>query len=134
MSRLEVPRAREVLDHREILRALRAVKKGDFSVRMPTDLIGVDGEIAEAFNGIAEASGMMAHEFARIRDQVGKEGQITQRVTMFSATGSWAECVESVNTLIGHLVQPTSEVARVMEAVAKGDLSQTMELAIEGRQ
>ena len=38
-----------------------------------------------------------------------------------------------MNTLIGDLVQPTSEVARVIGAVAKGDLSQTMALEIEGR-
>ena len=39
----------------------------------------------------------------------------------------------SVNTLIGDLVHPTSETARVIGAVAKGDLSQTMALEIEGR-
>src|SRR5689334_18700727 len=130
MSRLEVPSAWELLDHREMLRALRAVKKGDFSVRMPMDLVGIDGEIAAAFNDIAEVSEKMTEEFARIRDLVGKDGQITQRVTMPTASGSWADCVESVNTLIEHLVQPTSEAARVMEAVAKGDLSQKMQLGI----
>ncbi|MGH8597489.1 MAG: HAMP domain-containing protein, partial [Gammaproteobacteria bacterium] len=46
---------------------------------------------------------------------------------------SWAEGVNSVNTLIADLVQPTNEVARVIGAVAKGDLSQTMVLEIEGR-
>src|SRR5438093_2673287 len=49
------------------------------------------------------------------------------------ATGSWSECIDSVNTLIADLVQPTTEVARVIGAVAKGDLSQTMALEIEGR-
>src|SRR5438093_1302344 len=49
------------------------------------------------------------------------------------ATGSWSECIDSVNTLIADLVQPTTEVARVITAVAKGDLSQTMALEIEGR-
>ncbi len=41
--------------------------------------------------------------------------------------------MESVNTLIGDLVQLTTEMARVIGAVAKGDLSQTMPLEIEGR-
>jgi len=47
--------------------------------------------------------------------------------------GSWADCVDSVNALIGDLVRPTSEVARVIESVAKGDLSQRMLLDIDGR-
>src|SRR5207244_3346902 len=45
----------------------------------------------------------------------------------------WAECLDSVNSLIGDLVQPSTEVARVIGAVAKGDLSQTMALEVDGR-
>src|SRR6185503_4150561 len=47
--------------------------------------------------------------------------------------GSWASSIESVNTLIGDLVQPTTEVGRVIGAVASGDLSQKMTLDIDGR-
>src|SRR5207342_2462675 len=45
----------------------------------------------------------------------------------------WADSVESVNSLIGDLVRPTTEVARVIESVAKGDLSQSLSLEIDGR-
>ncbi|MGB5079763.1 MAG: response regulator [Burkholderiales bacterium] len=125
--------APDVLDRREFLSALRAFKKGDFSVRLPMDMIGIDGEIAQTFNDVVEANDRMACEFARIRDEVGKEGQINQRVKLPAATGSWADCVDSVNTLIGDLIRPTSEVARVIESVARGDLSQRMLLDIDGR-
>src|SRR5206468_1214337 len=64
---------------------------------------------------------------------VGKEGKINQRATLGSASGRWAECLDSVNGLIGDLVQPSTEVARVIGAVAKGDLSQTMALEVDGR-
>src|SRR5439155_1140054 len=47
---------------------------------------------------------------------------------------SWADAIRSVNGLIGDLVHPTSEMARVIGAVAKGDLSKTMATDIEGRQ
>jgi len=50
-----------------------------------------------------------------------------------NATGSWAANIDMVNDLIGDMVQPTGEMARVIGAVAKGDLSQTMNLEIEGR-
>src|SRR4029434_8319203 len=121
------------LDQRELLKALRAFRRGDFSVRMPLDLLGLDGEIAAAFNDVVELNEMLAEEYARIRDEVGKEGKINQRIKMPAATGAWSDCVESVNTLIGDVVQPTSEVARVIESVAKGDLAQNMVLEIEGR-
>src|SRR5882724_7430479 len=123
----------DVLDRKGLLSALRAFRKGDFSVRLPTDLIGMDGEIAQAFNDVVEMNEKVTDEFSRIRDEVGREGQINQRVKLAAATGSWADCVDSVNTLIGDLVRPTSEVARVIESVAKGDLSQRMLLEIDGR-
>ncbi len=42
------------LNPKTVLKALRAFRKGDFSVRLPLDLTGIDGEITEAFNDIAE--------------------------------------------------------------------------------
>ena len=50
---------------------------------------------------------------------------------MPAATGSWAASVDAVNTLIADMVHPTAEMARVIGAVAKGDLSQTMDLENE---
>src|SRR5262250_2613113 len=111
----------DALDRKGLLSALRTFRKGDFSVRLPMDITGIDGEIAQAFNDVVEANEKMADEFSRIRDEVGREGQVNQRVRLPSATGSWADCLESVNTLIGDLVRPSLEVARVIESVAKGD-------------
>src|SRR5712691_8529405 len=123
----------DALDRKGLLSALRAFKKGDFSVRLPMDLIGIDGEIAQVFNEVVEVNEKVTDEFARIREEVGREGQINQRVRLPAATGSWSDCVDSVNTLIGDLIRPTSEVARVIESVARGDLSQRMLLEIDGR-
>jgi len=122
-----------VLDRGELLKALRAFKRGDFSVRMPLDLTGIDGDIARAFNDVVEMNETLVAEIARVGDQVGKEGQIAQRVSLPGAAGGWIDCIESVNTLIGDMVYPVTEVARVIGSVAKGDLSQTMVLGAEGR-
>src|SRR5882724_8028922 len=75
----------------------------------------------------------MVNELARISKAVGKDGKITQRASIGAVTGAWADSVESVNSLIGDLVQPSTEVARVIGAVAKGDLSQTMALEVDTR-
>src|SRR4029453_3455817 len=61
---------------------------------------------------------------------VVKGGHFTQGVTLGDVGGSWAHAIHSVNTLISNLVHPTVETARVIGAVAKGDLSQTMALEI----
>ncbi len=124
---------KRLLDRKHLLKALRAFKRGDFSVRLPVDLIGADGEIATTFNDVVELNEQMTRELERISSVVGKDGRISQRGKLRGATGSWEECIDSVNTLIGDLVQPITEVARVIGAVAKGDLSQTMLLEIDDR-
>jgi len=122
----------QTLERRALLRALRALKKGDFAVRMPLDMIGIDGEIAQAFNDVVEMNQSITEELARICRDVGREGQINQRMRVAAAVGSWASQVDSANELIGDLVRPTAAVARVIESVANGDLSQRMLLEIDG--
>jgi HAMP domain-containing protein/CheY-like chemotaxis protein/GAF domain-containing protein len=123
----------DTLDLKQLYNVLAAVKKGDFTARMPIDQVGLPGKICDALNEIIEKNGNLCTEMTRISTVVGKEGKTTQRAEMSGATGSWADCITSVNTLIVDLVQPNTEVARVIGAVATGDLSQTMALEIDGR-
>src|SRR5881227_2601893 len=121
------------LDNGHLLAALMAFKRGDFSARLPEDWTGVPGKIADTFNAVIDTNERMTRELERIGRVVGKEGRITQRASIGEVTNAWADAIGSINNLIGDLVQPTSEMARVIGAVAKGDLSQTMATEIEGR-
>src|SRR5579862_4189989 len=121
------------LDQRQLLSALRAFRRGDFNVRLPANLPGIDGEIAEAFNECIEQNARLADELERMSTVVGREGRITQRASLGSVTGAWHDYVDSVNTLITDLTQPMAEAGRVLGAVANGDLSKRMALDIEGR-
>src|SRR5437867_1746737 len=123
---------RGTIDAQRLLSVLTSLKNGDFSVRMPAGE-GAAGEIARTLNGIIALNEKMAGEFKRIEFSVGKEGRITERANLGRAKGAWASCIKSVNTLVGNLIHPTNEMARVIGAVAKGDLSQTMALNIDGR-
>src|SRR5690348_4763933 len=116
-----------------LLVALTALKKGKSGVRLPLDWDGVAGKVADAFNEVVELNERMANELARLSRVVGKEGRLSQRATLGDVSGFWSESVDSVNELINDLVHPTSETARVIGAVAQGDLSQTMALEIDDR-
>src|SRR5256714_4048536 len=122
--------AAQVIDTTALLTALTALKKGDFSVRLPVEWTGVAGKVADAFSDVLELNERMARELERLSRVVGKEGKISQRAALGDVSGSWAASVESVNELIDDLVHPTSETARVIGAVAQGDLSQTMALEV----
>ena len=121
------------LDRRSLVTALRSLRRGDFTVRLPEDRDGIDSEIAALFNEVVSLNQDMTREFERLSQVVGKEGKIGQRGRVKSATGGWETAIRSVNELIEDMVQPTAEVARVIGAVAKGDLSQSMTVEIDGR-
>src|SRR6266700_3005964 len=120
-------------DTSQLLAALMAFKRGDFSARLPENWTGVPGKIADTFNTVIETNQRTTRELGRIVHAVGKEGRISQRASIGEVSGSWADVIQCMNVLIGDLVRPTSEMARVIGAVAKGDLSPTMSTEIEGR-
>jgi HAMP domain-containing protein/signal transduction histidine kinase/DNA-binding response OmpR family regulator len=121
------------IDSKALLKALTALKKGDFTVRLPLEWTGIAGKVADTFNDLVELNERMTKELDRVRRVVGIEGKLNQRASLGDVSGSWAESVASVNALIDDLVHPTSETARVIGAVAQGDLSQTMALETDDR-
>jgi len=121
------------LDTRQLLTALMAFKRGDFSARLPEDWTGVTGKIADTFNDVIRTNQRMTAELERIVRVVGKEGRITQRASLSDVSESWYDAIGCINVLIEDLLRPTSEMARVIGAVAKGDLSETMATEIEGQ-
>src|ERR1700686_5574497 len=112
----EVPIA-EILDANQVLATLIRFKKGDFAVRLPVNQVGLAGKIADVLNDIFELNENMANEFGRVSTAVGKEGRIGQRASLNAGAGSWSASMESVNSLISDLVQPSTEIARVIGAV-----------------
>ena len=122
-----------MLDRGELLKCLRQFRRGDFTTRMPLNFTGIDGEIAQAFNDVVELEEAKAAEIARVAEAVGKEGQFNQRMSVPGASGAWNDVVGSINNLIGDVMHPMTEGSRVIGSVAKGDLSQTMVLEIDGR-
>ncbi|MGV3772864.1 MAG: HAMP domain-containing protein [Verrucomicrobiales bacterium] len=127
------PQQNELLDREALLGALTSFKRGDFSVRLPQNWKGMDGKIADSFNGLVELNQRLAKELERITRVVGREGKTNERANLGGARGGWAGWIESVNTLIGDLVWPMNETSRVIGAVANGDLSQLMATHINGR-
>jgi HAMP domain-containing protein/CheY-like chemotaxis protein/signal transduction histidine kinase len=122
----------EELDIKLLLSTLMALKKGDFTARMPSDWTGMSGKIADTLNEIIETKEKMVKAVTDVSRVVGREGRLTQRASVPNVVGGWATIISSVNTLIDDLVRPTTEMARVIGAVAKGDLSQTMALEVDG--
>ena len=116
-----------------LLDVLLAARRGDFSVRMPSDLTGKTGKIADALNDIISANQRLAQQLDHVGELVGRAGRTNTRVRLGLSDGSWAAMEGSINQLIDDLLWPTTAVTRTITAVAKGDLLQTVPLDVEGR-
>src|SRR2546422_10212806 len=90
----------QAVDAPALLAALTALKKGDFSVRLPLEWTGVAGKVADTFNEVLDRNERMARELERLSRVVGKEGKITQRASLGDVSGAWADSIASVNALI----------------------------------
>ncbi|HEX8538044.1 MAG TPA: HAMP domain-containing protein, partial [Cystobacter sp.] len=118
----------------DLLDSLRAVTAGDFSVRLtPEAQPRSMEELAHAFNALVAMNQRMQDELVRVERVVGREGQMAERASLGHVSGGWASSLGSINSLIADLVQPTTEVARVLDAVARGDLTQKMALDLPGQ-
>jgi signal transduction histidine kinase/HAMP domain-containing protein/CheY-like chemotaxis protein len=118
---------------RRLLAAMVAFRDGNFSVRLPSDWDGVDGQIAAAFNQTISYEDRLWREVSRLSRAIGHEGRLKERMSVPAATGGWEAKVGNFNTILDDLVRPTAEISRTIGAVAKGDLGQSMPLEVDGR-
>jgi HAMP domain-containing protein/signal transduction histidine kinase/ActR/RegA family two-component response regulator len=112
--------------------ALQRVQQGDFRVRLRRRS-GRGEAVVEAFNDVVSQQERQMLDLLRISRLVGREGRLTERLHDEGYDGAWAQGVRTINSLIDDLGRPTTEIARVIAAVAEGDLSQHMADEIEGR-
>jgi HAMP domain-containing protein/signal transduction histidine kinase/CheY-like chemotaxis protein len=117
----------------QVIAALTAACEGDFSVRLRARRRDQVGELQVRVNELIELNARQARELKRISRVIGRDGRMTERASLGPVAGAWAENTDAVNALVDDLVRPTTEVARVIAAVADGDLNQKMALTIEGQ-
>src|SRR5256886_15527097 len=104
------------LDSKQLLAALTAFKRGDFSAQLPDDWTGIAGKVADTFNDVIGLNQRLTQELARISRVAGKEARTRQRGSLGAASGLWADALRSVNNLTGDLGHPTSQTARAIGA------------------
>ena len=88
------------LDLSLLLNALQSARNGDFSVRLPSNLTGLAGKVADTFNDFATANDELAKELKRISESIGLHGRTRDRLRCERRTGSWGAIEAAVNNLM----------------------------------
>jgi HAMP domain-containing protein/CheY-like chemotaxis protein len=116
------------LDKRQLLGALRSLRRGEFGARLPEHLLEVDGQICEVVNDLAQFAEALRAEIVDLRQTVGREGRTHRRIPKAAVRGGWVDYVNGINELLDDTMSHTAELARVAGAVGKGDLTQLIDL------
>jgi signal transduction histidine kinase/CheY-like chemotaxis protein/HAMP domain-containing protein len=122
------------IDRHVLLGALRALDRGDFSVRLPNDVPGIDGEICDAYNRVADLAGGFRDSMLDFEHAVARDGKLSKRVTIGAARGGWGQCVRAVNEVMDAVAEHAKQIARIVSAVGRGELSRTFDLSFEESQ
>ncbi|MEW2136594.1 HAMP domain-containing protein [Streptomyces sp. NPDC005409] len=117
---------------RQLLVGLTAVRDGDFGTRLPDEADGLLGEIATVFNGMVDQLSLFTSEVTRVAREVGTEGTLGGQAEVPGVSGTWADLTDSVNAMAGNLTTQVRDIAQVATAVARGDLSQKIDVAARG--
>ncbi|MQY09237.1 HAMP domain-containing protein [Actinomadura macrotermitis] len=117
---------------RQLLAGLTAVRDGDFGTRLPDDADGLLGEIAAVFNGMVDQLSLFTSEVTRVAREVGTEGRLGGQAKVPGVSGTWEDLTDSVNAMAGNLTTQVRDIAQVATAVAKGDLSQKIDVDARG--
>ncbi|MFB7668524.1 HAMP domain-containing protein [Kitasatospora sp. NPDC056138] len=116
---------------RQLLAGLTAVRDGDFGIRLPPGP-GLLGEIATVFNDMADQLSRVNSEVTRVAREVGTEGRLGGQAEVPQAVGTWRDLTDSVNFMAGNLTAQVRSIAQVATAVAKGDLTQKIDVDARG--
>ncbi|MBQ0966092.1 HAMP domain-containing protein [Streptomyces sp. RK23] len=117
---------------RRLLAGLTAVRDGDFGTRLPDDADGLMGDIAKVFNGMVDQLSVFTSEVTRVSREVGTEGALGGQAKVPGVSGTWADLTDSVNAMAGNLTTQVRDIAQVATAVARGDLSQKIDVDARG--
>ena len=117
---------------RRLLEAMDAFKGGDLTIRLPKEKYDIYGELADSYNKMAERVGGVTTEMHRVAKVAGTEGKLTERVSVPGVAGSWKECVDTLNGLIGAIAEFTLEMGRILDNISRGNLTEKFAIPLTG--
>src|SRR5207302_3885994 len=117
---------------RNIADVTTAVAKGDLSKKITVDVKGDILELKDTINTMVDQLNSFASEVTRVAREVGSEGKLGGQAQVRGVAGTWKDLTDSVNFMAGNLTEQVRGIARVVTAVANGDLKRKLTVEAKG--
>lgn len=117
---------------REIASVTTAVAKGDLSQKITAEVKGEILDLKITINAMVDRLNNFAFEVSKVAREVGTDGTLGGQANVDGVEGQWAELTMNVNTMALNLTQQVRGISDVTQAIARGDLSQKIEVHAQG--
>ncbi|MEU4890536.1 hybrid sensor histidine kinase/response regulator [Streptomyces xinghaiensis] len=117
---------------RNIAQVTTAVANGDLSQKVTVDVSGEMLKLKNTVNTMVDQLSSFADQVTRMARDVGTEGRLGGQARVDGVSGTWKDLTDSVNFMAGNLTSQVRQIAQVTTAVARGDLSQKIEVDARG--
>ena len=117
---------------RNIAEVTTAVANGDLSKKITVDVQGEILELKTTINTMVDQLNSFAGEVTRVAREVGTEGKLGGQAQVKGVGGVWKDLTDNVNMMAANLTGQVRNIAEVTTAVANGDLSKKITVAVEG--
>jgi HAMP domain-containing protein/signal transduction histidine kinase/DNA-binding response OmpR family regulator len=117
---------------RNIAEVTTAVANGDLSKKITVDVKGEILELKNTINTMVDQLNGFASEVTRVAREVGTEGELGGQAEVRGVAGTWKDLTDSVNAMATNLTAQVRNIADVTTAVANGDLSKKITVAVRG--
>ena len=117
---------------REIASVTTAVAKGDLSRKVTAEVRGEILDLKITINAMVDRLNNFAFEVSKVAREVGTDGTLGGQANVDNVEGKWAELTKNVNTMALNLTQQVRGISDVTQAIARGDLSQKIEVHAQG--
>ncbi|MDX3233473.1 HAMP domain-containing protein [Streptomyces sp. ME19-01-6] len=117
---------------RNIAQVTTAVANGDLSQKVTVDVSGEMLELKNTVNTMVDQLSSFADQVTRMARDVGTEGRLGGQARVDGVSGTWKDLTDSVNSMAGNLTSQVRGIAQVTTAVARGDLSQKIDVDARG--
>src|SRR5919201_828136 len=117
---------------RNIADVTTAVAKGDLSKKITAEAKGEILELKSTFNTMVDQLNAFASEVSRVAREVGTDGKLGGQAQVKGVAGVWKDLTDNVNSMAANLTNQVRGIARVVTAVANGNLKQKLVLEAKG--
>ncbi len=117
---------------RNIAEVTKAVASGDLSKTVAIDVKGEILDLKNTINTMVEQLNSFAFEVTRVAREVGTEGKLGGQAEVRGVAGTWKDLTDSVNMMASNLTNQVRGIAKVVTAVATGNLKQKLSIVSRG--